>query len=105
MAKPDKELEFYRGLMEPPDTFEDGFSWSSLLGAIFIALVMVPGSIYMGLMMGGGISGAANWVMVLIFIEIAKRTHQSMSKAQIFILFYMTGAAMSSPFGGLIWNQ
>lgn len=105
MAKPDKDLEFYRGIMEPPSTFDDGFSWSAFFGAVFIALVMVPGSIYMGLMQGGGIGGAAQWVMVLIFIEIAKRMHQTMKKAHIFVLFYMASAAMASPFGGLIWNQ
>lgn len=105
MAKVDKELELYRGLMTVPDQFDDGFSWSSLIGAMFIAVVMVPGSIYMGLMQGTGVGGAAQWVMVLIFIEIAKRTHQTMNKAQIFVLFYMTSAAMAMPFGGLLWNQ
>ena len=48
----DKELEEFRSLMEPPDTFEDGFSWAALLGAIFVALLMVPGSIYMTLLAG-----------------------------------------------------
>lgn len=105
MSKPDKDIAFYRGLMETPTTFDEGFSWSALAGAIFIALVMVPGSIYMGLMQGEGVGNAAQWVMVLIFIEIAKRMHQGMKKAQIFILFYMTSAAMAMPFAGMLWNQ
>jgi len=105
MAKLDKELEFYRSLMEPPDTFDEGFTWSSLIGAIFIALIMVPGSIYMGLMMGQGLGGPSQWVMVILFIEIAKRTHQVLTKAQIFVLFYMTSAAMAVPFRNLLWNQ
>lgn len=101
----DKELEQYRNLMQPPDTFESGFSWSSLMGALFIAVVMVPGSIYMGLVAGMGVGGAARWVMVILFIEVAKRAHKTLSKPQIFILFYMTAAAMSTPFNGLLWNQ
>ena len=31
---PDKELEQYRKLMEPPDEFEDGFSWKTVIGAL-----------------------------------------------------------------------
>ncbi len=104
-ATQDRELEFYRGLMEPPGTFDEGFRWSALMGAILVALVMVPGSIYMSLMQGQGVGGAAQWVMVLLFVEIAKRMHQSMNKAQIFVLFYMAGAAMQMPFFGLLWNQ
>ena len=55
----DKELEQYRNLMLPPDKFEDGFRWSSLLGAIFIALLMVPGAMYMQLVAGFGVGPAA----------------------------------------------
>jgi hypothetical protein len=105
MRKPDRDIEAYRGLMEVPSTYDEGFSWSALLGAVFIAVVMIPGAIYMGLMQGDGVGSAAQWVMVLIFVEIAKRMNQSMKKAQIFILFYMTGAAMAMPFAGLLWNQ
>ena len=101
----DKELESYRNLMTAPGTFEEGFTWSSLLGAAFIALLMVPGSMYMGLVAGMGVGGAAQWVMVILFIEVAKRAHKTLPKAQIFILFYMTSAAMATPFGGLLWNQ
>jgi hypothetical protein len=101
----DQDLQLYRNLMTVPDHFDEGFSWSSLMGAMFIALVMVPGSIYMGLVAGGGVGSAASWVMVILFIEIAKRTHTTLNKAQIFVLFYMTGAAMGMPFSGMLWNQ
>ena len=42
--------------MSVPDSFEEGFRWSSLFGALFIALLMVPGALYMGLL-GGRTSG------------------------------------------------
>ena len=36
----DKEIERFRNLMLPPGTFEEGFRWSSLIGALFIALLL-----------------------------------------------------------------
>ena len=43
VEKQDRELEEFRGAMTPPATFEEGFNWTSLAGAIFIGLFMVPG--------------------------------------------------------------
>ncbi len=103
--KIDKELEEYRQAMEVPDEFHEGFNWTSFLGVIFIALLMVPGSMYMGLVAGMGIGNAARWVTVILFVEMAKRTHKSLKKSEVFVLFFMAGAAMQSPFGGLLWMQ
>ena len=36
----DKELELFRNQMLPPGTFDEGFRWSSLIGALFIAMLM-----------------------------------------------------------------
>ncbi len=102
----DKELEEFRSLMEVPDSFEDGFRWSSFFGAVFIALLMVPGSLYMKLLAGNMQMGAAaQWVTVILFIEVAKRTHTSLKRAEIFVLYWMANAAMGMPFYGLLWNQ
>ncbi|NCD31978.1 MAG: peptide transporter [Spartobacteria bacterium] len=102
----DKELEEFRQVMEVPDTFEDGFNWTALVGALFIALLMVPGAIYMGLLAGvDNIGAASQWVTVILFIEVAKRAHKNLKRPEIFVLFFMAAAAMGSPFGGLIWNQ
>ena len=104
-ARIDKEVEQYRSLMEVPDEFQDGFNWMSLLGAIFIGMLMVPGAIYMGLLAGHGIGPAAQWVTVILFIEVARRAHRNLNKSEIFVLFFMAGAAMGVPFQGLLWNQ
>jgi hypothetical protein len=101
----DEELTRYRDLMLPPDTFEDGFSWSSMVGAMFIGLIMVPGALYMGLLAGGGIGPAAQWVTVILFIEVAKRAHQRLKRSELFVLYWMAGAAMGAPFAGLLWQQ
>ena len=104
-VKLDKELEQYRSLMEVPGTFEEGFSWSSLAGAVFVALLMVPGAMYMQLLAGQGIGPAAQWVTVILFIEVARRAHKTLRRAEIFVLFYMAGAVMAQPFSGLLYNQ
>jgi hypothetical protein len=101
----DKELEQYRSLMEVPGTFEDGFSWTSLAGAIFVALLMVPGAMYMQLLAGYGIGPAAQWVTVILFIEVARRAHKTLRRSEVFVLFYMAGAVMAQPFSGLLYNQ
>jgi len=102
----DRELEEFRLAMEVPSTFEEGFKWSSLLGALFVALLMVPGAIYMGLLAGHQqIGEASRWVTVILFIEVARRAHRHLKRAEIFVLFFMAGAAMGMPFSGLLWNQ
>ena len=110
----DKELEEFRSLMEPPGTFEDGFTWAAFFGAIFVALLMVPGSIYMTLMAGASIGPAAQWVTLILFIEVARRANQQLRNAEIFTLFYLSGAIMVTAsqlqggfHGGLgaLWSQ
>ena len=103
--KVDKELEMFRNLMQVPSEFEEGFNWTSLIGVLFIALIMVPGSIYMSLLAGMGIGPAAQWVTVILFIEIARRAHKVLKRSEIFVLFYMAGALIYLPFQGLLWNQ
>ncbi len=102
----DKELEQFRALLEVPDTFEEGFNVTSLLGTLFVALVMVPGALYMELVAGTGIGGAAQWVTVLLFVEVAKRANAKLSRAQLFILFYMSGMIMGrSVIGTPLYTQ
>ncbi|MCE5245198.1 MAG: peptide transporter [Syntrophobacteraceae bacterium] len=101
----DRELQEYRDLLSPPDKFEDGFGWKSIIGAIFIGFLMMPGSMYLGLVVGTGIGPAARWVTIILFAEIAKRAYTKLSQQEIFVLYYMAGAALASPFSGLLWNQ
>ena len=104
--KLDKELDEFRKIMEVPSTFVEGFQWSALFGAIFVALLMVPGAIYMGLLAGTGIGSAAQWVTVILFIEVARRAHRYLNKSEIFVLFFMAGSLMgAATTGGLLWQQ
>jgi len=111
--KLDKEIQEFRDLMTVPSEFKDGFNITSLLGAVFLGLLMVPGAIYMGLLAGTGIGPAAQWVTVILFIEVAKRAHRNLNRSEVFVLFFMAGAMMSGmgmnmhanvPHG-LLWQQ
>ncbi len=101
----DKELKEYRDLLQPPDKFEEGFDWKAIVGAVFIGFLMMPGSMYLQLVIGQGIGPAARWVTIILFAEIAKRSYTELKQQEIFLLYYMAGAALASPFSGLLWNQ
>jgi hypothetical protein len=101
----DKELAEYRDLLKPPEQFDEGFDWKTIVGAIFIGFLMMPGSMYLQLVIGSGIGPAARWVTIILFAEIAKRSYTELKQQEIFLLYYMAGAALASPFQGLLWNQ
>ena len=101
----DKELKEYRDLLKPPEQFEEGFNWKTVIGAVFIGFLMMPGSMYLQLVIGSGIGPAARWVTIILFAEIAKHSYSDLKQQEIFLLYYMAGAAMASPFQGLLWNQ
>jgi len=111
MARVDKELEQYRGLLDTPTEFKDGFGWSSIIGIFFCGLVMMPGSIYLGLMTGGDMTSAATWVTVILFSQVAKRAMKPLSKQNLVVLLYsarfmMTGYLLmpGGPIGPLIFR-
>jgi hypothetical protein len=66
---------------------------------------MMPGSMYLQLVIGTGIGPAARWVTIILFAELAKRSYSELKQQEIFLLYYMAGAALSTPFQGLLWNQ
>ena len=103
--KEDKELQEYRDLLKTPSHFEEGFDWKTVAGAIFIGFLMMPGSMYLQLVIGTGIGPAARWVTIILFAELAKRAYSDLKQQEIFLLYYMAGAALHTPFQGLLWNQ
>lgn len=105
--KVDRELEEYRNLMTPPEEFEDGFSWKTIVGAIFLGMVMMPASMYLRLFLGNSASivNASRWVTIIIFAEIARRSLKDLKMQEVYILYYMAGLTMAAPFSGLLWNQ
>ncbi len=86
-----EELAEYRSLMEAPETYKDGFGWKTVLGALFIGFVMMPGSIYLGLMVGQTMGPAAEWTTIILFTEIARRSFTVLSKQEVYLLYYVAG--------------
>ena len=100
--------------MEAPREYAGGFTKRSIIGALFVGFIMMPGSIYLGLLAGQGLGPAAEWVTIILFTEAARRSFTVLRRQEIYILYYMAGAltggiglvALSGgPFAGLIWNQ
>ena len=109
VRNPNAEIEEYRSLMEVPKSFGEGFTLRTILGVIvFISVVMVPGNMYLSLMTGGSLGAAAEWVTIILFIEIARRSFTTLSRQEIYVLFYVAAslvAAETGTFQGLLWNQ
>lgn len=101
----DKELKEFRDLMTRPDGFEDGFNWGTVLMGLFVGLIMAPASVYMNLVAGLHMGGAAKWVTVLLYVEVARRAFKKLKRPEIFVLFYMCGAAMAAGGQGWLWRQ
>lgn len=100
----DREYREFRDLLPRPDTFEEGFGWRTVIMALFVGLLMTPAQIYMQLVAGIEMGSAAQWVTVILYVEIARRAFTKLRRPEIFVLFYMCGAVLQSQ-GGLLWNQ
>ncbi|NQT51389.1 peptide transporter, partial [bacterium] len=94
--------------------YHDGFSLRVVIGALFVGFVMLPGSIYLGLIAGQTLGPAAEWVTIILFIEVARRSFTSLRKQEVYILYYVAAALAGGvvaanlaggPFTIFIWNQ
>jgi hypothetical protein len=102
--KEDLELKEFRELMPPPKHWEEGFGLKAMVGGLFVGIIMTPASMYMNLVVGQDIGTAAQWVTVILFIEVARRSFTSLTRPEVYVLYYMAGASLISG-SGLLWNQ
>ena len=91
--KEDLELKQFRDLMPPPDHWDEGFGLKAMVGGLFVGIIMTPASMYMQLVVGSEIGPAAQWVTIILFIEVARRSFTVLIAPEIFVLYYMAGAA------------
>jgi hypothetical protein len=113
-AMPDSEVSTDQETVPAAPKFEEGFTLKTILGALFIALFMLPGGMYLGLVAGQGIGEAAEWVTIVLFAEVARRSYSPLRKQEIYILFYVAAGLTAvanverglagGPFAHLIWN-
>jgi hypothetical protein len=94
-----------------PKEFAEGFTMKTVVGALFVGIVMMPGSIYLGLMMGQTIGPAAQWTTIILFTEVARRSFTKVSRQELYMIYYMAGslagggALAGGAFAWLIWAQ
>ena len=103
-----REIEEYRDLLDTPTEFEEGFTSKAIVGVLFVAFIMVPGNMYLSLMVGGSLGAAAEWVTIILFAEITKRSFTSLRRQEVYVLYYVAAgliAAETGAFDGLLWNQ
>jgi len=91
--------------MTTPDTYEEGFGWGTVIMALFVGLLMTPAQMYLELVAGMGMGGAAQWVTVILYVEVARRAMKRLKRCEIYLLFYMCGAVMAAASGGFLWRQ
>jgi hypothetical protein len=82
------------------EPYENGFTWRTVLGAFFVAFIMLPGVIFMGLMIGQDLGTAAEWVTIILFVELARRSFMTLRKQELYILRY-TVSQLSHISGGV----
>ena len=63
--------------------YVDGFSIRTVIGALFVAVIMMPGAIYMGLVVGQSLGSAAEWVTIILFAELARRSFTQLKRQDI----------------------
>ena len=113
-TRPDEDF----GLIPEDLAFAPGFNLKTVWAALFVGFIMLPGAIYLGLVTGQSMAGGAEWVTLILFIEIAKRSFVRLRPQEVIILYWVAGGLVmmggklgtganlfGGPFGGLIWNQ
>ena len=80
--KEDLELNEFRELMPPPDRWEEGFGVKAMIGGLFVGMIMTPASMYMQLVVGADIGSAAQWVTIILFIEVARRAFTTLTRPE-----------------------
>jgi len=114
----EKIKDEFEGL-EIDEDYTEGFNKRTVWAALFIGFIMIPGTIYLGLMTGGGLVGAASWVTVILLVEISKRSFVQLKRQEILITFTIVRNLMTAgvvlgaatltlpggPFSDLIWRQ
>jgi hypothetical protein len=89
-----------------PTEFREGFTMRTVLGALFVAFIMMPGAIYLSLMVGQELGDVAAWTTIILFTEVARRSFTPMRRQELYVIFYLTTALGGAGlFGGLIWAQ
>jgi len=97
-----------------PTEFREGFTFKTVLGALFVAIIMLPGAIYLGLLVGQNLGPAGQWTTIILFTEVARRSFTVLTRQELYVIYYMAGSInwmmggvmlAGGTFAWLIWAQ
>jgi len=97
-----------RAEQEEPTEYKDGFGLKAVLGGLFVAFLVVPGSMFMFLMLGAQLTEAAIWVTLIVMLEIAKRCRATLTRQEMFVIYSVTAGMLAAGVGqfyNFIWMQ
>lgn len=110
---PEGEGEYWmarRPELEPKE-FREGFTLKTFLGALFVGIIMMPGAIYLALMMGQSMGSAGQWTTIILITEVARRSFTRVSRQELYMIYYVAGSLLSAggalaggAFAYFIWN-
>ena len=113
-----EDIAQYESIMPEDAPYEDGFNMKTIWAMMFVGIVMLPGAIYLGLVTGQSMAGASEWVTIILFLEIAKRSFVRLKTQELIVIYWVAGGLLGigvrlgsgahmygGPFGGLIWDQ
>ena len=107
MAQAEDYLKIREEQGEPTE-FAEGFGVKAILAGLFAAFVVLPGSMFMWLMLGQDLGQPAVWVTLIIFLEIAKRCRTKLTRQEMYIIWSVTFSVLGSAMGqglNFIWMQ
>ncbi len=91
-----------------PTEFAEGFGIKAVLAGLFVAFIVMPGSMFMWLMLGQQLGTPAVWVTLIIFLEIAKRCRSTLTRQEMFVIWSVTFGILTAATGpgmNFIWMQ
>jgi len=98
-----------RAEQEEPSAYRGGFGLKAIFGGVFVGFLVVPGAMFMNLMLGTQLTEAAVWVTLIVMLEIAKRCRATLTKQEMYVLHNVTAgmiaAGAGGVFGGFVWMQ
>jgi len=73
----------------------EGFTIRSILGILYVILILLPTNIYYSLTMGGSLAFAAPIISLIFFLEIFKFSEHPLTKQEAFIIYSIASEAVA----------
>lgn len=93
---PEEDYLQIREAQEQPTEFAEGWGIKAFLAGLFVAFVIMPGSMFMWLMLGQQLGTPAVWVTLIIFLEIAKRCRTTLTRQEMFVIYSVTWGVLGT---------